>query len=139
MSSQREKKSFEYVKYLSIRGEMETALVDYAFNELEEDSKFDPANDPALAAIIKGMLTDFVATWNEAGKNVIVPEDGAIHAADRTTEQLAESVKDIASVEATPKLEGKKLIMILTPGAPSKKPTTGHASGSHATTTVKGY
>jgi translation initiation factor IF-3 len=36
--------------------------------------------------------------------------------------QLAEMVKDIASIEAHPKLEGKKLIMILAPGA-SKKPT----------------
>ena len=36
--------------------------------------------------------------------------------------QLADRVKDIASVEAHPKLEGKKLIMILAPGA-SKKPT----------------
>jgi translation initiation factor IF-3 len=30
---------------------------------------------------------------------------------------LAERVKDIASIEASPKLEGKKLIMILAPGA----------------------
>lgn len=36
--------------------------------------------------------------------------------------QLVEMVKDIASVEAPAKLEGKKLIMILAPGA--KKPGT---------------
>lgn len=34
--------------------------------------------------------------------------------------QLIELVKDIALVEAPPKLEGKKLIMVLAPGAPKK-------------------
>lgn len=36
--------------------------------------------------------------------------------------QLAEQVKDIAVVEAHPKLEGKKLIMILAPAPGGKKP-----------------
>jgi mono/diheme cytochrome c family protein len=83
----------EYVKYLAIRGEMETALVAYAADELDADSKFDPASDPEVATIVKGMLTDIVTTWNEAGENVIVPEDGAIPSAERTPEQIAESVK----------------------------------------------
>ena len=41
--------------------------------------------------------------------------------------QLADQVKDIAILEAHPKLEGKKLIMILAPGAASnaKKVTIG--------------
>lgn len=44
--------------------------------------------------------------------------------------QLQERVKDIAVTEAPPKLEGKKLIMILAPGpGASKKPST---SGSSA-------
>ncbi len=34
--------------------------------------------------------------------------------------QLAEQVKDIANIESHPKLEGKKLIMILAPGAAKK-------------------
>lgn len=38
--------------------------------------------------------------------------------------QLADQVKDIANVEAHPKLEGKKLIMILSPGA-AKRPAPG--------------
>ncbi len=38
--------------------------------------------------------------------------------------QLQEMVKDIAIVEATPKLEGKKLIMILAPAPGGKKPVT---------------
>jgi translation initiation factor IF-3 len=40
--------------------------------------------------------------------------------------QLAELVKDVGIVEATPKLEGKKLIMILAP-APNAKKTTAPA------------
>lgn len=47
--------------------------------------------------------------------------------------ELAEQVKDIAIVEATPKLEGKKLIMVLAPSgkkpAPSK-PGTPEKGGS---------
>ncbi len=38
--------------------------------------------------------------------------------------QLSEMVKDIGTVESFPKLEGKKLIMVIAPGA-SKKPTPG--------------
>lgn len=83
----------EYVKYLAIRGEMEIALVNYAGNELDADSKFDPASDPAVANILKEMLTPIVETWNTAKENVIVPEDGAIPPSDRTSEQLAASVK----------------------------------------------
>ncbi len=37
--------------------------------------------------------------------------------------QLAEMVKDIAIVEANPKLEGKKLIMVLAPAPGGKKPS----------------
>ena len=36
--------------------------------------------------------------------------------------QLAEMVKDVGSIEAFPKLEGKKLIMVLAPGAAKKTP-----------------
>lgn len=44
--------------------------------------------------------------------------------------QLAEMVKDIAVVEASPKLEGKKLIMVLAPAPGGKKPVTGPAKGT---------
>jgi translation initiation factor IF-3 len=50
------------------------------------------------------------------GREIAYSENGF-----RMMRELAELVKDIASVEATPKLEGKKLIMILAPGAASKK------------------
>jgi translation initiation factor IF-3 len=39
--------------------------------------------------------------------------------------QLIERVKDIASVESPPKLEGKKMIMVLAPGAAKKTTATG--------------
>src|SRR6478672_7315988 len=39
--------------------------------------------------------------------------------------QLAEQVKDIAIVEAHPKLEGKKLIMVLAPGSQKKSSSGG--------------
>lgn len=83
----------EYVKYLSIRGEMEIALVSYAESELDAESKFDPSSDPALANIVKEMLTPIVESWNTAKENVIVPEDGALPPSDRTPEQIAASVK----------------------------------------------
>ena len=38
----------EYVKYLSIRGQMETALENHVADELDPDDKFDPASDPAI-------------------------------------------------------------------------------------------
>ncbi|MEO5968761.1 MAG: translation initiation factor IF-3 [Bdellovibrionia bacterium] len=39
--------------------------------------------------------------------------------------QLADLVKDIGSVESPPKIEGKKLIMVLAPGASKKTVSTG--------------
>jgi translation initiation factor IF-3 len=43
--------------------------------------------------------------------------------------QLADQVKDIASVESHPKLEGKKLIMILSPGASKRTTITVNPTG----------
>jgi len=50
------------------------------------------------------------------GREIAYAEQG-----HKMMRDLAEKVKDVASVEATPKLEGKKLIMILTPLPPGKK------------------
>ena len=41
----------EYVKYLSIRGQTETALENYVADELNPGDKFDPASDPAVRAV----------------------------------------------------------------------------------------
>lgn len=52
--------------------------------------------------------------------------------------QLIEMVKDIATVEANPKLEGKKLIMILAPAPSAKKaaPSKPKGEGSDSNTKV---
>jgi translation initiation factor IF-3 len=54
------------------------------------------------------------------GREVVYVENG-----HKILRQLADQVKDIAVVEAMPKLEGKKLIMVLAPlPAGSKKPAS---------------
>ena len=83
----------EYVKYLSIRGQMETALVNYVFDEgLEPEDPLDPAADPELKDIIvNDLLASVMEGWQTAGEQVILPEESAIPPDDRTPEQIAES------------------------------------------------
>jgi mono/diheme cytochrome c family protein len=85
----------EYVKYLSMRGQMETALVNFVFDEgFEADNKLDPATDPDLKAAIMGdLLTSVLEGWQGAAEQVIVPEEAAIPA-DRKPEELARSVAE---------------------------------------------
>ena len=82
----------EYVKYLSIRGQMETALVNLVFDEGFEPDQPITASDEELKEL---MVKDFLATvmegWQSAPEQVIVPEESAIPPADRTPEQIAES------------------------------------------------
>jgi mono/diheme cytochrome c family protein len=83
----------EYVKYLSIRGQMETALVNYVFDEgLEPDVRLDPAADPELKdLLVNDMLATVTAGWQDANNQVIVPQEPTLPPADRTPEQVAES------------------------------------------------
>ncbi len=82
----------EYVKYLSIRGQMETALTDYVFNELEPEDPLDPASNPELKELlVNDLLANIMTGWQEAASQIIVPEEPAIPPADRTPEQIAES------------------------------------------------
>jgi mono/diheme cytochrome c family protein len=82
----------EYVKYLSIRGQVETALENYVADELDPEDPLDPASDPELRElIVDEMLAGVMEGWQGAPEQVIVPEDGAIPPADRTPEQIAES------------------------------------------------
>lgn len=103
----------EYVKYLAIRGEMETALVNYVAQELGEEEAEDangepiledgkpkivrlplnPAENPEQGDVIKESLTMIVEAWEAAAENAIVPEEGAIPGDDRSAEELAESAK----------------------------------------------
>jgi mono/diheme cytochrome c family protein len=103
----------EYVKYLSIRGEMETRLVNFVYNDLGEQEKvdangepvldedgnpvmeripLDPIKNPEQADIIKEELAAVIEPWQAAAENVVVPTDEEIPADDRTPEEIAESV-----------------------------------------------
>ncbi len=84
----------EYVKYLSIRGQMEAALVNYVFDEgLEPDQTLDPAKDPELKDLfVNDLLATIMENWQAAPEQIIVPEEAAIPPAERTPEQIAESV-----------------------------------------------
>ena len=81
----------EYVKYLSIRGQTEKALIDYIGENLNPGDKFDPAtNADVRKLIVEEMLKPVVEAWQTAKDQVIVPEDAAIPA-DRTPAQIVES------------------------------------------------
>jgi mono/diheme cytochrome c family protein len=83
----------EYVKYLSIRGQMETALVNYVFDEgLEPDAPLDPAANPEQKDIlVNDLLANIVTGWQEANNQIIVPEEPMLPPVERTPEQVAES------------------------------------------------
>jgi mono/diheme cytochrome c family protein len=103
----------EYVKYLAIRGEMETRLVNYVYNELGEQEKLDangepvldedgnpvmertpldPVKNPEQADVIKEELAAVIEPWTAAAENIVVPVEEEIPADDRSTEEIAESV-----------------------------------------------
>lgn len=79
----------EYVKYLSMRGQMETALVNFVADELDEGATLDPTKDREA---IVGLLTEIVDNWKAANENVIVPAPDGMPPADRTPDQIGTSV-----------------------------------------------
>jgi mono/diheme cytochrome c family protein len=80
----------EYVKYLSMRGQMETALINYVAVELEEGATLDPVQDRDI--IVGELLPEIVDAWKAAPENVIVPTPDAVPPKNRTAEQIAASV-----------------------------------------------
>lgn len=82
----------EYVKYLAMRGEMETALVGYVFDEFDAETALDPANDEEQREVITEMLAEIVAGWDEAVDQVVLPTEADIPSDDRTPEEIAASV-----------------------------------------------
>jgi mono/diheme cytochrome c family protein len=88
----------EYVKYLSMRGQMETALINYVSQELNanpvtgEGDDLDPAkNEDQHKAIMSLLTDDVVAGWKDANENVIWPDESKLPAADRSPQEIAAS------------------------------------------------
>jgi mono/diheme cytochrome c family protein len=82
----------EYVKYLSIRGQMETALIGYVFDELDPDQPLDPSQDEEQRAAIMDMLGEIVTGWHDASDEVVIPAESDLPSRDRTPAEVADSV-----------------------------------------------
>lgn len=95
----------EYVKYLSMRGEMEQKLIQYVYDELGEEEiegedgeitierlPLDPSLAPEQGEIIKELLAEVITPWQEAAEQVIVPVEEEIPADERSPEEIAESI-----------------------------------------------
>jgi mono/diheme cytochrome c family protein len=86
----------EYVKYLSMRGQMETELINYVAEELEgEDGEripFDPAHDQEQREVIQEILAEIASDWTAAAENVIQAEEAQLPQENRTAEEIAASV-----------------------------------------------
>jgi translation initiation factor IF-3 len=101
----RKKQTVIKVKEIQLRPQTEEHDLDYKFKNAKQ---FLEDGDKVKVTIMF------------RGREITYAENGF-----KMMKQLAEQVKDIASIEAHPKLEGKKLIMILAPGAASAKKTLG--------------
>ena len=122
----------EYVKYLSMRGQMESSLITYIADEFDFDpltgeaDTFDPASDPDLMGeIVETLLADVASGWEEAEDNVILPEEGSLPEDNRSPEQIA------ASVDA-----GRKLFYATTANCFSCHGPTGLGDGQQDDFTV---
>lgn len=86
----------QYVKYLSMRGQMELALENHIADEAPEpDAPFDPAEDPDLKAAIMDYLAEICDGsdgWNTANEHIIAPAEDAAPPPNRTPEEIVASV-----------------------------------------------
>jgi mono/diheme cytochrome c family protein len=92
----------EYVKYLSMRGQTETALIGYVSDTLEYDpvtgvvaegpeGKLDPANNAQQRAEIEELIVEIAEGWQSAADQRIIPEEQFRPVDTRSVEQIAES------------------------------------------------
>ena len=103
----------EYVKYLSLRGQMETSLTRYVFDELGEDVELDengeekldadgnpimvripldPAKDPEQSEVVMELLAEVGEGWDAAAEQIVIPGRRANSADNRSAEEIAASV-----------------------------------------------
>ena len=89
----------EYVKYLSMRGQMETAIVQYVVDNVDYDpvtgeaTALDLVNNPDQRAEIMGLLADDVLNgWQTSAESVVVPDGSTIPPDGRSAAELAASV-----------------------------------------------
>lgn len=105
----------EYIKYLSYRGEMESKLIQYVFDELGEEvvededgnevidpdtgkpktirTELDPAKYPEQREAIMEMLAEVIEGWDAANEMIIAPEEDSIPADERSPEEILASVE----------------------------------------------
>ncbi len=104
----------EYVKYLSYRGQMETKLIAYVFDELGEEEAedeegneildkegepvmrripFDPTQNAYQQEAVMELLAEVLEDWDAADEQIIVPDEESIPAADRPLEEVMASVE----------------------------------------------
>lgn len=95
----------EYVKYLSMRGQVETELARFVFNDLGEEEvendegetvtqlvPFNPAEDAEQMEVLNDIISEVADDWASANEQVIIPEEDMIPADNRTDEEVAASV-----------------------------------------------
>jgi mono/diheme cytochrome c family protein len=82
----------EYVKYLSMRGQLESKL-EAAIAELDEGATLDPTANPAVKDKILEDFKEIAASWTNAKDQLMVPAEDGLPPKDRTPQQIAESVK----------------------------------------------
>jgi mono/diheme cytochrome c family protein len=88
----------EYVKYLSMRGQMETALINYIMDEISFDpvtgeaEPLDPVHNEGQRTDIMSLLVDDVVPgWQEASDEVVVPEESGLPEKERSPAEIAAS------------------------------------------------
>jgi len=78
----------EYVQYLSVRGQMQTALALYCMEELDQEDALDADREP----LIDELLVPIVELWRNAPQHVIRPPEQDPSPHDRSLEELTRSV-----------------------------------------------
>ncbi|MFV2068210.1 MAG: cytochrome c [Pirellulales bacterium] len=87
LSSEEKDALVEYVKYLAMRGQMETALVAYCADELDEGDALEMRRE----LLIDELLADIAEGWKSAGQYVIHPDQNGAPVPDRSPDTLAAS------------------------------------------------